>query len=367
MKFQSKSQLFLAVCFMTAILAGCSVAPTGDLMSENLSNTDTIESQAVDLSGWEKAAWANGAPFGCGFNPANVSVSGTTATITLNNTAYAGKAFSGGELRSTSTYLYGKFSCTMSTFTASGTVQSFFTYNGSPWDEIDIEKIGTKGWQFNYYKNGVGGHEKVVSSTSITIDWQPTYITWGGQYTVNGSASTLPSTPSKLMLNVWNHDGSVNSWLGTWSYAGPYKTTYSGVTITTGTSTSSSSSTANAGNFTLNSWQPTGSRGVTIWTGGVGDLAATDYIYWNGLNLSTGYNNVSIQYASTAAGSVDVRLDSATGTLLGTINYASTGSWSTYAWAGVAVNKAVAKGVHNFYLVGKTGVCNLGLITVNNY
>lgn len=236
MKMRRRALEVIAALLLAAgLLSGCSVTPvTEDLSTvttgdDNLSRATitTAKSDALtsfNSSFWEKANWNNGAPFGCAWNPNNISFSSSGMKIVLNNTSYNGKAYSGGEYRSKDTFTYGTFKVTMSTFSASGTVQSFFTYTGSPWDEIDVEKIGTKGWQYNYFKNGVGGHE-YMGNGSTTIVWGPSYIKYGGK-TVNGTSSTLPSHAMQVMMNVWCHDGSVNSWLGTWSYKGPYTTTY---------------------------------------------------------------------------------------------------------------------------------------------
>ncbi len=99
-----------------------------------------------------------------------------------------------------------------------GVVSSFFTYTGpsddNPWDEIDIEILGkdTTKVQLNYYRNGKGGHEKMIdlgfdSSQDFHrygFDWQQGKITWyvdGKEvYSMSGD---VPVTPSKIMMNVW--------------------------------------------------------------------------------------------------------------------------------------------------------------------
>ncbi len=353
--------------------------PTGDSIKEESVGTyvPKVISTAIsdsltsfNSSFWEKANWNNGAPFGCAWNPNNITFSSSGMTITLNNTPYNGRAYSGGEYRSKDTFTYGIFRVTMSTFTASGTVQSFFLYTGTPtWDEIDVEKIGTKGWQYNYYKDGVGGHE-YMGNGSTTIEWAPNYIKYGGT-TVNGSPSTLPKNPMHVMMNVWNHDGSVNSWLGPFTYKGPYKTTYRDFSYTPISSSSSSSSSSTSSSslprIELQAWRGNASSGLTIWDGGVVSFDPGDWIRFDNVNLSTGYNNFSIEYATTGSGSLEVRLGSATGTLVGTVNYSSTGSWSTYQWTGCSMDPNVAKGVQTIFVKGKSGAANLARITINKY
>jgi endo-1,3-1,4-beta-glycanase ExoK len=368
--FMNQDRILYAVLIMLIaflFLFGCQLNEfdSGDQSVLKTISSATSDSLTSFNSGmWHKADWNNGSPFGCAWNPNNISFSGNGMSITLNNTARNGRAYSGGEYRTNDTFNYGTFTVSMSTFTASGTVQSFFLYTGSPWDEIDVEKIGTKGWQYNYYKNGQGGHE-FIGNGSTTIVWASNYITYGGR-TINGSSSTLPSHPMQVMMNVWNHDGSVNGWLGNWNYSGPLTTTYRNFNYTP-LSGGGGGGGGTPGNFQLNAWQCNSSSGVTIWNGGVGSFDSGDWIMFSNVNLSTGYNNFSIEYATTLNGSLEVRLDSTGGTVIGTINYSSTGSWSTYKWTGCNMDRNVAKGTHNLYIRGKSGAANLARITINNY
>jgi len=478
------TRLFYSFIILMTFLffIGCSLS-NFDSSEQSQAVTRTISTAKSDSltsfnSGmWEKADWNNGSPFGCAWNPNNISFSGSGMRITLNNTARNGRAYSGGEYRTNDTFDYGTFSVSMSTFTQSGTVQSFFLYTGNPGDEIDVEKIGTKGWQYNYYKSGQGGHE-FMGNGSTTIVWASNYITYGGR-TVNGSSSSLPSHPMQVMMNVWNHDGSTNDWLGSWNYSGSRSTTYrnfnytplsgggggggggggscnptsitpyiqvndgswqqtssvsvssgakvkfgpqpvsggswswsgggtsgssreqtiypsssctatatytnscgaqsrknfnitvngsggSTTTSTWGSTTTSTSGGGTAGNFQLNAWQCSSSSGVTIWNGGVGSFDPGDWIRFDNVNLSSGYNNFSIEYATTLNGSMEVRLDSAWGTVIGTVNYSSTGGWGTYKWTGCGMNRGVANGTHTIYVKSTNGAANLARITINN-
>lgn len=127
-----------------------------------------------------------------------------------------------------------------------GIVSSFFTYtgpsDGTQWDEIDIEFLGkdTTKVQFNYFTNGVGGHEKVInlgfdasqSYHTYAFNWQPGYITWYvdgvPKYT---ATSNIPKTPGKMMMNIWNGTG-VDSWLGPYNGANPLYAYYDWVKFT---------------------------------------------------------------------------------------------------------------------------------------
>ena len=114
-------------------------------------------------------------------------------------------------------------------------------------------------------------------------------------------------------------------------------------------------------------WQCSSSSGVTIWNGGVGSFDPGDWIRFDNVNLSSGYNNFSIEYATTISGSMEGRLDSAWGTVIGTVNYSSTGGWGTYKWTGCGLNPGVANGRHTIYVKSTNGAANLARITFNNY
>src|SRR5512142_1039532 len=167
-----------------------------------------------DTSVWQMANWANGTPFNCGFLPDHVTFANGFMTLKLDNVASSGKSYSGGEYRTIDTFSYGRFETRMKAAKASGVVSSFFTYTGSPWDEIDVEVLGknTNQVQFNYFVNGVGGHEKLVDLGfdasagyhTYAFDWKAGSISWyvDGvlKYTVSGG--TLPSHPAQIMMNL---------------------------------------------------------------------------------------------------------------------------------------------------------------------
>jgi hypothetical protein len=121
-----------------------------------------------------------------------------------------------------------------------------------------------------------------------------------------------------------------------------------------------------APNFQLNSWQYNQAQGVTTWNGGVGNFVPGNWIELNAVDLSTGYNNYAIWYASVENGTFDLRIDNPNGATLCTVGTAPTGGWSDYTWGGCALNTALAKGVHNLYLVATSGASNLGTMWIKN-
>lgn len=184
---------------------------------------------AYDDATMAKADWWNGNPFGAVWKPDQVKVEDGIMTLTIDK-GTDGEApvdYISGELRTQEFFGYGKYEVSMKAIKNPGTVSSFFTYTGpsdnNPWDEIDIEFLGkdTTKVQFNYYTDGVGGHEYIydlgfdaaANFHSYGFDWQPDKITWfvDGKE-VYSATENLPVTPGKIMMNAWVGTG-VDDWL----------------------------------------------------------------------------------------------------------------------------------------------------------
>ena len=92
----------------------------------------------------------------------------------------------------------------------------------------------------------------------------------------------------------------------------------------------------------------------------VGFIEGGDFLFYAGVEMD-GINTLRAHYAKGVdGGQVEVRLDSATGQLIGTWTPVSTGGWST--WADATTSLSAAKGTHALYLVavGSTaGIANL--------
>jgi len=211
----------------------------------------TASMDSDNTSVWQKSNWTNGGMFNCGFLPDHISFSGGKMAIKLDNVSSFGKPYSSGEYRTLNTFNYGNFETNMQAAKGSGLVTSFFTYTGSPWDEIDVEILGknTTQVQLNYFVSGVGGHEKVINlgfdaSTGLhkyKIEWGNGYINWyvdgTWKWGVNNTGlnaptgAAMPSHPMQIMMNMWPGTG-VDSWLGAFSYSGAKYAYYDYVTYT---------------------------------------------------------------------------------------------------------------------------------------
>jgi hypothetical protein len=81
----------------------------------------------------------------------------------------------------------------------------------------------------------------------------------------------------------------------------------------------------------------------------VGYIEEGDQLWYSGVVMD-GITTLTLRYAKGVdGGSVEVRLDSATGTRLGTISPSTTGDWNT--WAEATVSLSAATGTHDLYLV----------------
>jgi len=128
----------------------------------------------------------------------------------------------------------------------SGIVSSFFLFTNVPqWDEIDIEFLGKSctSLQTNYFTNGVGGHEHIISLGfdacaafhQYTIFRDATSIAWKvdgvEKYRVSGVG--LPHSTMKVMANLWTGVG-LDGWLGPFTYTGPLRADYDWIEYASG-------------------------------------------------------------------------------------------------------------------------------------
>ncbi len=128
---------------------------------------------------------------------------------------------------------------------------------------------------------------------------------------------------------------------------------------------------ASPADFEVKAWTASttggGGDGIGVSSGwGLGDVEAGEWAQFTAVDLKTGYNDFGVSVATAVSSSFEVRIDSATGALLGTMATVSTGGWGTFAWTGGGLDATKAKGVHNVYLVGKTGSVNIQTMWFKN-
>lgn len=202
----------------------------GDFEAEKQEeNVLVFDLEEYDENLMQKAdGWSNGSMFDCTWRGDNVSFDNGIMMLKIDQDGEnSTPTWSGGEYRTKDFYHYGKYEVRMKPIKNDGVVSSFFTYTGpsdnNPWDEIDIEFLGkdTTKVQFNYFTNGIGLHEFIYELDfdaseefhEYGFEWLEDSITWYVDgVAVHTANDDIPSTPSKIMMNVWPGTG-VDSWL----------------------------------------------------------------------------------------------------------------------------------------------------------
>nr|WP_049786640.1 family 16 glycosylhydrolase [Evansella cellulosilytica] len=330
--------------------------------------------QGHDHHNWQISdGWRNDDVFfGCHWSEDRVNFNGGEMELSLR-TNYSYEApynYECAEYATSNFYGYGLYEVSMKPSNVSGVISSFFTYtgpsyNGAPWDEIDIEFLGndTTKVQFNYYTDGVGGNEILYdlgfdaadSFNTYAFDWQEDHISWY----VNGelvatATENIPSNPSKIMMNIWNTYG-IDEWAGQYNGQNA-QATYEWVRYTPNNGDSYSPT---APDFQLHACDFNDASGVNSWDCGIGGFDPGNWIKFNNVDLSTGYNAFAVSYASALSGSFDIRIGSPNGQIIGTVNYEPTGDWGTYQWSGTPSLDSTVHGVHDIYIVSTNGSANL--------
>ena len=226
--------LVLALSIVLVVLSSCDkwespsmgggIPPEDMIVGRFTPDEDKI---AVFESGEVYGFWArndrgNGHPFNCSFSKENAIIDNGILTLSLTK---EGNKYAGAEYRSGARFSYGYYSVSMKATKCPGVISSFFTYTGWPWDEIDIEFLGddTTKVQFNYYTNGVGGHEYVYNLGfdasddfhEYGFDWQEDSITWYVDgVSVYRATKNIPSAPGHIMMNLWNVADTNADWAG---------------------------------------------------------------------------------------------------------------------------------------------------------
>ncbi|MFZ5987275.1 MAG: carbohydrate-binding protein [Bacillota bacterium] len=95
---------------------------------------------------------------------------------------------------------------------------------------------------------------------------------------------------------------------------------------------------------------------------GLGYIENGNYVVYNNVDFGSGASSFKalVASASTTTTNIEVRLNSATGTLLGTLAVASTGDWNIYQEQTCSINSVT--GVNNLYLKF-TGPVNIDWFT----
>lgn len=199
---------------------------------------------------FESDGWSNGSVFNTQWKADNVKYENGAMKLTITENPDGSEAtnneYFGGEGRTYQYFGYGDFEVCMKPAKKVGTASTFFTCTGdydtnpitgkpNPWDEIDIEFLGsdTTKVQFNYYVNGQGGHEYMYNLGFDASEefheygfrWTEDYIVWFVDdepvYKVEASTDNpLPSTAGRILMNYWCGTEEAEGWMGEYSNPG---------------------------------------------------------------------------------------------------------------------------------------------------
>ena len=236
MEFKKKTFGSLLVMALAAVpVSFMSVSGPAVVFAAPASQVQAADAFQIDFQkgmpqGFEASdGWTNGDPFNVNWHKDNVTFAKGNLQLVIDNEKKAGSIpYSGGEFRSKAFYGYGRYEVRMKAIKNDGVVSSFFTYTGpsdqNPWDEIDIEILGkdTTKVQFNYFRDGKGGHEYMYDLGfdasegfhTYAFEWHKDKIIWfvDGKEAFRRETNDVPVTKAKLMMNAWCGKG-VDAWL----------------------------------------------------------------------------------------------------------------------------------------------------------
>ena len=176
---------------------------------------DYSKVSVVESNGFRLAhGYSNRGMFNCYWDRSAAKIEDSVLKLSV----YKGvDRYYGAEYRSNNnSYTYGYYATSMKVANCPGVVSSFFTYIGWPkWHEIDIEFLGKnmRQVQFNYFSDGVGGHEFLYDLWfdasedfhEYGFEWLENSITWYiDGYKIYQVTKSIPTLPQMLMMNVWN-------------------------------------------------------------------------------------------------------------------------------------------------------------------
>ena len=241
-----KLKKLIGIAAAAAIAAAALIIPSGASAASTFSGS--YFGTGFDSYDWGKMeasdGWSNGGMFDCTWSKNNVQFSGGKMNLSITGNQWQG--YKGAEYRTTQAYGFGMYDVSMKPIRNDGVVSSFFTYtgpsDGTVWDEIDIEFLGknTNQVQFNYYTRGQGNHEYVYnlgfdasqSFHQYGFYWDRNSITWYvDKKPVYTATRDIPTTPGRIMMNVWNGKG-VDEWLKHYNGRAPLTAQYDWISYT---------------------------------------------------------------------------------------------------------------------------------------
>ena len=249
MKAKSIVAIALTLAMTGSVLAACGGTKLTDATLAGSTLADFSQGDPGAKVLFASDGWSNGSVFNTVWTNGNLSFSDGEMHLGITEeekTVWvdgAEKAFSytSGEARTTYYYGFGDYEVRMKPSDSVGTASTFFVCTGpydvydgtpNPWDEIDIEFLGKSPTkvQFNYYANGVGGHEHMYDLGfdaskefhNYGFRWAEDHITWfvDGEpvYRVDKAdvkkGEDFPKTAGRILMNYWCGTKDAEGWMG---------------------------------------------------------------------------------------------------------------------------------------------------------
>ena len=196
------------------------------------SGFDFVDTFSNYANNWTISTWAN-SPTWSHFRSSNVEYSDDKLKLKTAADATAASGFSGAEIMSKQQFGYGLFEVSMKPTNVNGLCNSFFTYNSSTLDEIDVEFFtvnsnDTKTVHFTAHKNS-GQYANYAPKLNNNIDASLDFHKYAILYTpaaiywyVDGElyfqcANQMSTELTNVMFNLWTNTASGWGWMGTYN------------------------------------------------------------------------------------------------------------------------------------------------------
>ena len=192
-----------------------------------------------------------------------------------------------------------------------------------------------------------------VAVTGVTVSPTTASVATGATTTL--TATVAPSNATNKTVSWTSSNSSVASVNASGLVTGVAAGTAS-ITVTTqdGGKTATCAITVTSGgggaDLKIEAESYCASAGVTLYGTLVGEWNTGDYTKYCSINLGSGYTTLKMNLATIQTGSFVIRKGSTTGTIIGTVNFTSTGSWETYQE--FACSLTGASGVQDIFVVG---------------
>jgi len=179
-----------------------------------------------------------------GFDPRNIQFGKKGMTLVIEKRKLGTLPWAGAEFQRSGFFGYGRYEVIVQPPGGSGLVTSFFThtgqYFGDPHDEIDFEFLGknTHEVHIKHFRNGESPGSTYVqlpfdysaAPHLYAFEWEPDSIRWyiDGQlvHEASGPAAGIPTTSSRVMMNIWTGRGDTVSWHGPQRFGRSARATY---------------------------------------------------------------------------------------------------------------------------------------------